>query len=151
MKIRIILSTILLTMTSCKIQEKPEFLRIENIEVVDSNSDYIIISGDAFFNNPNRIGGKLETKGIKVSFNDIDMGTVSSQSFEVPSRQAFSIPLQAHIPSKKLLNLNNLSSLLNSVLNKAVQVKYIGEIKYTVLGFSHRYTVDEIQEVHIKI
>ncbi|OIQ16330.1 hypothetical protein [Lacinutrix sp. MedPE-SW] len=151
MKKLIILSTILLTILSCKVNEKPEFLRIENIEVEDSNNEFIILTADAFFNNPNTIGGKLETDGIKVVVNDIEVGTVSSKTFNVPAKKEFSIPLKANIPANKILNLNNLSGLLNSVLNKGMQVQYKGEIKYKVFGFSHKYALDEIQDVKIKL
>jgi len=48
MKKLIILSTILLTVLSCKVTEKPEFLRVENIDVVESNSEFVVLS-DNFF------------------------------------------------------------------------------------------------------
>lgn len=151
MKKLIILSTILLTIISCKTHEAPEFLRMENIQVVESNSEVVIISGDAFFYNPNRVGGQLQTEGLKIRINDIEMGTVSSQTFKVPSNKEFSMPLTANIPSKKLLNLNTLSGILNSVLNKGMQVQYKGGIKYTLFGFSHQYLLDDIQDIKIKL
>ncbi|WP_452223016.1 LEA type 2 family protein [Lacinutrix chionoecetis] len=151
MKKLIILSTIIFVVFSCNITDKPEFLRVENIEIEESNSEFIVLTADAFFNNPNTIGGKLETEGIKVVINDIEVGTVTSKTFDVPAKKEFSIPLKANIPANKLLNLNNLSGILNSVLNKGVQVHYKGDIKYKVFGFSHKYTVDEIQDVKIKI
>ncbi|WAC02042.1 hypothetical protein N7U66_19940 [Lacinutrix neustonica] len=119
--------------------------------MVESNSEFIIMRGDAFFNNPNHVGGQLETEGLKIRINDIDMGTVSSQTFKVPSHKEFSIPLTVNIPSKKLLNLNTLSSILNSVLNKGMQVQYKGDIKYTLFGFSHQYQIDDIQDIKIKL
>ena len=42
MKKLIILLTITVCFLSCSIKEKPEFLRVENIEVVDSNSEFIV-------------------------------------------------------------------------------------------------------------
>ena len=151
MKKLIILLTITVCFLSCSIKEKPEFLRVENIEVVDSNSEFIVLTADAFFNNPNSVGGKLETEGITITANGIEVATVSSKAFDVPAKKEFSIPLSANIPTEKLLNLNNLSGLLSSMLNKSMKVQYKGVIKYKVFGFSHKYDVDEIEDVKIKL
>ena len=151
MKKLIILLTITVCFISCSIKEKPEFLRVENIEVADSNSEFIVLTADAFFNNPNSVGGKLETEGIIITVNDIEVATVSSKEFDVPSKKDFSIPLSANIPTNKILNLNNLSSVLSSMLNKSMKVQYKGVIKYKVFGFTHKYDVDEIEDVKIKL
>jgi len=151
MKKLIILLTISICFLSCTIKEKPEFLRVENINVQESNSEFIVLTADAFFNNPNTVGGTLETEGITITVNNMEVGTVSSKAFKVPAKKEFSIPLSANIPTKKLLNLNNLSSLLSSVLNKSMKVQYKGDIKYKIFGFSHKYTVDEIEDIKIKI
>ena len=151
MKKLIILLTISICFLSCTIKEKPEFLRVENINVQESNSEFIVLTADAFFNNPNTVGGTLETEGITITVNNMEVGTVSSKAFKVPAKKEFSIPLSANIPTKKLLNLNNLSGLLNSVLNKSMKVQYKGDIKYKIFGFSHKYTVDEIEDIKIKI
>jgi len=151
MKKLIILLTISICFLSCTIKEKPEFLRVENINVQESNSEFIVLTAEAFFNNPNTVGGTLETDGITITVNNMEVGTVSSKAFKVPAKKEFSIPLSANIPTKKLLNLNNLSGLLNSVLNKSMKVQYKGYIKYKIFGFSHKYTVDEIEDIKIKI
>jgi len=151
MKKLIILLTISICFLSCTIKEKPEFLRVENINVQESNSEFIVLTADAFFNNPNTVGGTLETEGITITVNNMEVGTVSSKAFKVPAKKEFSIPLSANIPTKKLLNLNNLSGLLSSVLNKSMKVQYKGDIKYKIFGFSHKYTVDEIEDIKIKI
>ena len=151
MKKLIILLTISICFLSCTIKEKPEFLRVENINVQESNSEFIVLTADAFFNNPNTVGGTLETDGITITVNNMEVGTVSSKALKVPAKKEFSIPLSANIPTKKLLNLNNLSGLLNSVLNKSMKVQYKGDIKYKIFGFSHKYTVDEIEDIKIKI
>ena len=66
MKRLIILSTILITILGCSVNEKPEFQRVENIKVLESNSQYVLITADALFINPNDIGGNLKTDEIKV-------------------------------------------------------------------------------------
>lgn len=151
MKKIIILSTILVSFFSCSVNEKPEFLKIENIQVIESSSDSITLSADAFFINPNDIGGELKSDGIKVFVNDVEMTTISSKSFKVPARHEFSIPLQASIPTKRIFNTNNIGGVINSLFSKKVKVQYIGDIKYKVLGLSHSYTVDKTENIKIKL
>ncbi len=151
MKKFIMLSTIAIGLLSCSVNEKPEFLRIENIKIVESTSEHITLSADAFFLNPNDIGGELKSEGIKVFVNDEEMTTISSESFEVPAKEEFSIPLQANIPSKRILNTNTLESVFNSILNQKIKVQYLGVIEYKVLGFSHTYDIDRTEDVKIKL
>ena len=151
MKRTLILLTILTCFISCKVTDKPEFIKVENIKVLESSSKFITVTADAFFLNPNSISGQLKTDGIKVIVNNNELASVTSESFKVPARKEFSIPLQAKIPTDSLLSNKNLSSLLGSFLNKKMKVQYLGEIKYKVLGFSHTYKVDRTEDVKIKL
>ena len=151
MKRTLILLTILTCFISCKVTDKPEFIKVENIKVLESSSKFITITADAYFLNPNSISGQLKTDGIKVIVNNNELASVTSESFKVPARKEFSIPLQAKIPTDSLLSNKNLSSLLGSFLNKKMKVQYLGEIKYKVLGFSHTYKVDRTEDVKIKL
>ena len=69
----IILSTIMMVFLSCAVKEKPEFIKVENIKVLESTSTYVTLTADALFLNPNDIGGELKTDGIKVLVNDNEM------------------------------------------------------------------------------
>ncbi|MGB6268927.1 MAG: hypothetical protein WBF67_07960 [Olleya sp.] len=151
MKNTLILLTILLTFLSCKVRETPEFIKVENIKVTESSPRFITVTADAFFLNPNDIGGQLETDGIKVLVNDNELTSVIAESFKVPAKKEFSIPLKASIPTDSLLSNKNLSSLLGSFINKKMKVQYIGDIKYKILGFSHKYHIDRTEDVKIKL
>ena len=86
------LSTICIAFISCSVNEKPQFISVENIKVLESTSKYLNFTADALFINPNDIGGELKTNGIKVFVNDNEMGTVSTESFKVPAKKEFSVP-----------------------------------------------------------
>ncbi|MBJ6369008.1 LEA type 2 family protein [Snuella sedimenti] len=150
MKHLIILSTIYVTLFSCTINEKPEFLSIKNITVLESTDKHITLSANAFFLNPNDIGGSLKTDKIKVFINNNEMATVSAETFEVPAKNEFSIPLKARIPKDSLFNNKNLSGLIGSLFSKKVKVQYKGEIEYKILGFSHSYSLDKTETIKIK-
>lgn len=151
MKKVIILSTILLAIVSCKVKEKPEFLRVENIKVLESTSETVTLTADAFFINPNDIGGELKTDGIKVFVNDNEMATVSSESFKVPAKKEFSIPLKAIIPADSIFSNKNIGDLISSLFSKKLKVQYKGDIKYKALGFTYTYEVDKTEDVKIKL
>jgi hypothetical protein len=150
MKRFIILSTILITFFNCSVNEKPEFIGIENIKILESTPEYIVLTADAFFENPNIISGELQVNEVKVYVNDSEMASVSSKNFEVPAKKDFSIPLTANVPIDSIFGDENLSSLIGSLLTKKMKVQYKGVINYKVLGFSHTYDVDKTEEVKIK-
>lgn len=151
MKKFIILLTVVLTFLNCTVKEKPEFLRVDNIKVDDSNSKYITLTADAYFMNPNDISGELKTDEIKVFVNNNQMATVTTESFKVPAKKEFSIPLKANVPTDSLLSPKSLGGLLGSLLSQKMKVQYKGQIKYKVLGFSHTYDVDKTEDIKIKL
>lgn len=150
MKKLIILSTICIVFISCSVNEKPQFIGVENIKVQESTSKYVTFTADALYINPNDIGGELKTDEIKVFINDNEMGTVSTESFKVPAKKEFSIPLKANIPTDSIFSNKSLGGLIGSLFSKKIKVQYTGDIKYKVLGFSYTYNIDKTEDVKIK-
>ncbi|OAD44574.1 LEA type 2 family protein [Polaribacter atrinae] len=136
--------------TSCSVKEKPIFIKVDNVKVTSFKGDTIRLKAQAFFENPNDVGGKISTDEIKVIVNGAEVAQVSSDEFEVPARKEFSIPLLVVIPAKKVFDNNKngiLGGLLNSFLNKSIKVQFTGDLKYTVFGYSSIYPIDQIQEI----
>jgi hypothetical protein len=151
-KLRII--PIILLLISCSVREKPLFVKVDNMTVVSSTLENIVLKADAHFINKNDIGGSLESKNIDVIINDVKVAKMSSEMFEVPAGDEFTIPLKVEIPTKKVFASNEngiLGGILNSIINKKVNVQYKGIITYHKLGFSYDYEVDTTQEIKIKI
>ncbi|MDD7887426.1 hypothetical protein [Flavivirga sp. 57AJ16] len=147
----IILSTMLFVSMSCSVNEKPEFLYVENIKVQKSAPKHITFTADAFFTNPNDIGGELKTDEIKVYINNNEMASLSTKSFKVPAKKEFSIPLKTNIPTDSIFSNKNLGGLLGSLFSKKIKVQYKGDIIYKVLGFSYTYSIDKTEDVTLKI
>jgi hypothetical protein len=148
-----ILLLILLT-TSCAVKKKPEFIKIDGIELLEANSRTLTLKAEALFNNPNVVGGRLNTEGVNVFVNDMLMGVVSAEEFKVPAKNSFKVPLQIKINTKDLLSKDPngfLSGLLNSVLNKNLKVTYKGVIQFKALGFSYKYPIYKTETVKIKL
>lgn len=147
----IILSTILLLVFGCSIKEKPVFLNVENIKVLESTSNHITVTADALFLNPNDIGGELKTDEIKVFVNENEMASVSTKSFKVPAKKEFSIPLQANIPTDSIFSNKSIGGLIGSLFSKKIKIQYKGDIVYKLLGFSYTYNIDKTEDVKIKL
>ncbi|MFI1772167.1 LEA type 2 family protein [Thalassobellus citreus] len=150
MKRLIFLSTISILFFNCSVKEKPQFINVDNIKVLESTSKHVTLSADAHFLNPNDIGGELKTDEIKIYVNDNEMASVSTKSFDVPAKKEFLIPLKANIPTDSIFNNKNLGGLLGSLFSRKIKVQYKGDIIYKVFGFSYRYNVDETETIKIK-
>ncbi len=153
MKKLLLLSTIFLIFSSCSISKKPEFKYITNIDVKNVSMRNITIQADAVFNNPNNLNGKLSIDDIKVFVDNIDVGSISSKEFDVPSKKEFTIPLEGTFSLSKIYEENK-NSLLNSVI-KMVQtdsllIRYEGNLKYHFGNFSYPYKINKEQEVSLK-
>lgn len=151
---KLILIPLILLVISCSVKEKPLFVKVDNIEVIDATLETIELTADAYFINKNDVGGTLESKGIEVFVNDISVANVSSEAFKVPAREEFSIPLKVVIPTKEVYEKNKdglLGGILSSIISQKMKVQYKGTITYSTFGFSYDYEVDRTQDVKIKM
>ncbi|MEO9570566.1 MAG: LEA type 2 family protein [Polaribacter sp.] len=143
---------IVFVITSCSVNKQPVFVKVDNIKVTSFSSDTIRLKAEAFFDNPNDVGGEISTEEIKVIVNGAEVAQVSSEEFNVPARKEFSIPLVVVVPAKKVFKNNKngiIGGLLNSIINKSVKVQFKGVLKYKVFGFSSEYLIDETEEIKL--
>ena len=136
---------------NCTVTEKPEFIGVENIKVVDSNIKTITLSADANFINPNDVGGTLKTDDLKVYINDTEVAKFETKSFDVPSKKNFTIPLTVTVATDSIINNKSLGGLLGSLISQRLKVQYKGEIDYKVFGYSSSYSVDKTQNIKVKL
>ena len=142
-----------LLMHSCSVKEYPVFIKVDNVKLIAVASDTIRLQANAYFQNPNDVGGKISTDEIKVIINGAEVAQVSSDEFKVPARNEFSIPLKIVIPSKRIFENNKngiLGGLINSIFKKSIKVTFKGDLKYKVFGFSNTYPVDITKDLKIK-
>ena len=150
MKNLLYVTLVIFFISSCSVNKQPIFIKVDNVKVSSFIGDTIRLNAEAFFTNPNDVGGKISTDKIKVIVNGSEVAHVSSEEFKVPARQKFIIPLVVKIPAKKVFKNNKngiLGGLLNSFLKKSIKVQFKGDIKYKVFGVSSIYPVDKIQEI----
>jgi hypothetical protein len=151
LKRNLIISLFFTLVFNCTVTEKPEFIGLDKIKVINSNLKSITLSADAMFKNPNDVGGKLKTDDLKVYINNTEVAKIVSDEFDVPSKQNFTIPLVVSVATDSLIDKKSLGGLLGSLLSQQLEVRYKGEINYKVLGYSSSYSVDELQKIKIKL
>lgn len=148
-----LLVVILFLTVSCKLKEKPEFVRIDTVDVVHADFKTVELKADAVFMNHNNVGGSLKTDNIDVFVDEQLVAKVSAAEFKVPSKKEFTIPLLVNFDTSKLLDTKNndlLGSLIMQFLNKTVVVRFKGNLVYKVAGFKSSYPIDHIEEIQIK-
>lgn len=144
---------ILLFTVSCKLKEKPEFVRIDKVDIVKADFKTIALKADAVFINHNHLGGTLRTDNIDVFVDDQLIAKVSAEEFKVPAKDEFVVPLAVNFETSKLVDTKNnnlLGSLLKQYLNKKVMVRFKGELGYKLAGFNSTYPIDHVEEIQIK-
>ena len=152
MKNALYFSILFLLMSSCAVNKKPLFIKVDDVKIVSASSDTIRLKASAFFENPNGVGGTISTDEIQIIINGASIATVSVGEFKVPSRAVFSVPLTAVIPTKKVFQNNKngiLGGLINSLLKKSIKLRFKGNLKYKVFGFSNTYPIDKVQEIKL--
>ncbi len=153
MKKTFILILSLLVLASCAVTKKPVFVKVDNVKIMNLNDRTITLGADAFFKNPNDIGGKFYTDSIQVWVNGAKLAKVSSEPFKIPARKQFAIPMVVEIPIKRVFENNRngiLGGLVDSFLNKSIKVRYVGNLYFRTLGFSKTFPVNTVQEIKIK-
>jgi len=153
MKKAFILFAALLILAGCAVTKKPVFVKVDNVKIIDLSSKTITLGADAFFKNPNDIGGKFYTDSIQVWVNGAKLAKVSSEPFKIPARKQFAIPMVVEIPIKRVFENNRngiLGGLVDSFLNKSIKVRYVGNLYFRTLGFSKTFPVNTVQEIKIK-
>jgi len=152
MKKLLLLSTIFSIIISCSTPKKPVFKYVSNIEVKNVSMRNVTIKADAVFNNPNNLNGKLSIDDIHIFVDNIDVGTISSQEFNIPSKKEFTIPLEGKFSLSKIYKENK-NTILNSLLKMAqtdsLLIKYRGNIRYHLGNFSYPYKINKEQKVSL--
>ncbi len=137
----------------CNFNKKPEFIGVDDIGLAKADLDTINLKADAIFINGNDLGGTLLTDEIQVFIDDAYIATVSSEAFNVPPREEFTVPLLVKFPTSKLFQENDnglLGAILKQVLNNKVVVNFKGNLTYELAGFSFDYPIDHSEEIILK-
>lgn len=142
----------ILLFTSCTEPKHPEFQKIDNVNLVQSNKKHLILSADLSFLNPNLVGGTMQLQDVDVLINDQKIGQVQSKDFEVPVQKEFVIPMNFKFSYDDIKNNaeENILGILNTLVTKKLKVQYQGKVVYKLGVFKYDYPLDYTEEISLK-
>jgi len=140
---------IFLSIASCKApEEAPVFKRVDNIRVTKVTGTEAVLSGKAFFFNPNKVGMTLRKVNIDVTLEDKKIGTINQTTkTKVPANSDFSVPVDATF---NIVDVGFLNSILNVLGGKKMKAHYKGYIKLSVHGVPIKVPIDYEEEIRLR-
>ena len=126
----------------------PEFKGITGIDLKKNTQGNLVLVANAKYHNPNLLGGKFQVKDIKVFVNDKYLANLNADTYKVPTKKDFIVPLEVDFDTK-YLKKDNLLDALNAALNNKLKVQYKGKIFYVSHDLNIPYTIDYTQEVKL--
>ena len=137
---------------SCSGPQEPEFERVENIKHIQKGKLEYTLTADIIMSNPNPISAKLMKTDLDIFVNEVKVGKVKQRLYtEVGANSEFTIPVKCDFSASEILkNQNNsIGGLLNVLLDKKVDLQYVGSVKLKVAGLEFDVPVDFKQEIKL--
>jgi len=134
--------------TACSMVKAPEFKGITGIDFKKNDEGKLVLVAYAKYHNPNLLGGKFKVKDVKVYVNDKYFANLNSETYKVPTKRDFELPLEVDFDAS-YFKKGNILDAVNNLLNNKLKVKYEGKIYYVSHKLNIPYEVDYEQEVKI--
>ena len=139
----------LIIIASCSTpQEPPVFKKVDNIRVTKVTGDEAVLSGQAFFFNPNDVAMTLRKVNVDVMLEDKKIGTINQDTkTKVPASADFSVPVDATF---NIGDVGLLNSILSVLGGKKMKAHYVGYIKLSVHGVPIKVPIDYEEEIRLR-
>ena len=132
--------------------KSPSFINLDNVKILSANARKVVLQGDAIFNNPNAIAGKLTKTDIHIKINDADITDIEqTTSIDVPKNSNFTVPVNFSFNPKKLTQDNDgfLQNAIKSFLSNELTIEYAGYVTIEVLGIGFDVPIDYTEKVSL--
>ena len=127
------------------IQEAPEFLGIEKLEVTKFKGKTADLNADAVFYNPNTRGMTLKKVTIDVKTEDRVIGQINkSLNLKIKPESEFKVPLDATV---NIGDIGVLRGLISMFGGKEIKITYSGEIKVSVYGIPRKLHINQTEKL----
>ncbi len=133
---------------ACNMVKPPDFKGIDHISLKKNNTGQLVLVAYAQYHNPNLVGGKFKISDVKVFVNDKYLANLNADTYKVPSKKDFTVPLEVNFDSG-YLKKSNLLEALNAVLNNKLKIQYKGTIYYVSHGLNIPYSIDYTQDIKV--
>ena len=107
--------------------KSPSFINLDNVKILSANARKVVLQGDAIFNNPNTIAGKLTKTDIHIKINDVDITDIEQTTLiDVPKNSNFTVPVNFSFNPEKLVQDNEgfLQNAIKSFLSNELTIEY---------------------------
>jgi LEA14-like dessication related protein len=149
MKIFIQFAFVLILLSSCTFEEDVIFEKINNVKLTSVEDGMVNLTAEAYFFNPNDIGGKLKSIDLEVFLTNNSLARISQQEhFSIKENSSFSIPFKASFAMEDIQK-GFLDNLMSIVTGKKLKLRFKGEIKVSTWGFTQTVPVDYYEEVKL--
>ncbi len=143
-----------LLMTACTLTEKPSFINVDDVRVIEAKAKMVSIDANLVFYNPNDLGVRLEKVSIKPIVNEVEMGEVNTiKDIHIESKGNFEVPVNFSFNPKAMWQEEKgalIGTLINTFSNKPVKVQYKGVVTLEIAGVSFDVPIDHTEEVVLK-
>jgi len=132
--------------------KSPSFINLDNVKIVTANASRVVLQGDAIFNNPNAIAGKLTKTDIHIKINDVDITDIEQTTLvDVPKNSNFTVPVNFSFNPEKLVQDNEgfLQNAIKSFLSNELTIEYAGYVTIEVLGIGFDVPIDYTEKVSL--
>ena len=132
--------------------KSPSFINLDNVKILSANARKVVLQGDAIFNNPNAIAGKLIKTDIHIKINDVDITDIEQTTLiNVPKNSNFTVPVNFSFNPEKLVQDNEgfLQNAIKSFLSNELTIEYAGYVTIEVLGIGFDVPIDYTEKVSL--
>lgn len=126
---------------SCNlVTKKPEFKRIENLNIKSLNTTLTEVTADVVVYNPNSFSIDLNSIEIDVFANELKLSHISQiQNIAIAKKSESTIPLKANVNLIDLIKnessiLNLINSGLSSFQENKIDLNFVGTAEFEVAG-----------------
>ena len=146
-KILVLFFAILLS-NACDLLKSPDFVGIESVNLKKNAKGKLVLVANAKYHNPNLLGGKFKINDVKVYVNDKFFANLNAETYKVPAKKDFTVPLEVDF-DKRYFKKHNILDALKSAIKNKLSVQYKGKIYYVNGKLNIPYTIDYTQEVKL--
>jgi len=120
--------------------EPPIFKKINSVEINYENGGKIHLTGNAVYENPNNIKGKMTHGILNLSINDVYIGKIDRDfDIEIPAKDSFNFPFEFRFKPDAFVKHKGLLGTLGMLLEKKeLKVHYEGTATVKILEIISR-------------
>lgn len=139
---------ILLSFHACLPKEDVVFKGVKNIVVEAGAGNEFMLTGEAYFHNPNKLKMKLKEISVDVLVNEKPSAKVRQKlKLRVPAQADFQVPIEAKLSLKEL---GLMDTIINLIGGRKYQVQYVGFIRVAVHGVTVKVPINHKEEIRVR-